>query len=349
MRLLLVWPSAEFSTYDCAVGIRAGLVAEGHEVCDYRLYNRIKLMSHAYKALAPEDREPALDMVCLQASEGLPYAAITQRTPWVLAVSGMGLHPNALWALRQIRVRIALWLTEAPYDTVEDRELGLARLADVCLVNERTAVDSVQATLDEAGNGGQAIYLRHAYNPATHQPGEANPADACDVLLVGTGFRERQWILEATDWVGIDLRLGGLWPGLLAPSRLLPTLRYPCMDNRDVARLYAGAKLVLNIHRWAPGAESANPRTWEAAACGAFQVADYRAEIADVLGDAVPMWRAGVPWQLAALVRRYLADDVGRQRLASLAQERVRAETFQARARQIVEAIQAHRRIRRVA
>ncbi len=339
MRLLLVWPSSEVATFDVAHGIRAGLIAEGHEVIDYRLYQRIKLMQHALEGLAPEGQTPDMEMACLYAAEGLPYRAVAARCQWVLAMSGMGLHPNALWVLRQIGVRIALWLTEAPYETDEDRELGLARLADVVFVNERTAVGQVPAALDRAGNGGQATYLRHAYDPEVHQPGEPDPEDRCDVLLVGTGFRERQWLLEAIDWTGIDLRIGGLWPGISAPSHLAGHLVYPCMDNRDLVRLYHGAKIVLNPHRWAPGAESANPRTWEAAACGAFQVADYRAEIPEVLGASVATFAPGVPWQAAAAIRHYLTDDAERERMAAMSQRLAEPETFQARARTIIETI----------
>ncbi len=340
MRLLLVWPSAEMSTYDVAAGIRKGLRAAGVEVVDYRLYQRIKLMSLAFNQVAPEGQQASVQMACLHASEALPYRALVEGCSWALIISGMGLHPNAVWALRRAGVRVACWFTEAPYQSDEQGELHLARLCDLAFVNERTAVPRFQQALDEAGCGGRAIYLRHAYDPELHSPGDPEPEHVCDVLLVGTGFAERQMVLESCDWEGIDLRLGGIWSGVQEPNHLARHVRYPCLDNRDLVRLYRSARIVLNPYRWAPGAESPNPRTLEAAACGAFQIGDYRAEVAEMFGEAIPMYQPGVPWQLAALVRRYLADDEERRRLATLARERVAGETFEARARIIIGAME---------
>ncbi len=342
MRILLVYPSVDVSIVDVATGIQAGLEAEGHTVVPYRLSRRLQLVQRALEARLPAGQELRPETASLYASEGLPYRAITEGCRWTLVVGGAGLHPNALWALRRIGARVAIWFTEAPYDSTDERELHLAELADLALVNERSVVADFQRAQDRAGAGGQAHYLRHAYNPAVHRPGEPQPEHICDVLFVGTAFPDRQALLEAVDWTGIDLRLGGIWLGLggsESPHRLAGSVRYGCLDNRELARLYHGARVVINPHRYHPTAESANPRTFEAAACGAFQISDRRAEVVELFGEAVPTYEPGVPWQLGALVRRYLADEPERRRLAELARERVQGETFQARARQIVEAM----------
>lgn len=339
MKLLLVWPSAEFSTYDVAAGIRSGLIAAGHQVEDYRLYQRIKLMAAALESIAPKGEEPSVELTCLHASEALPYRAITAGTKWALIISGTWLHPNALVALRRIGVKLAIWFTEAPYNTNDEEELYLAQFADIAFVNERTCLADFQATLDKAGNGGKAVYLQHAYNPAVHFPQRPDPDDACDVLLVGSGFAERQALLEAVDWTGINLKLGGLWVGVQKPNMLHEHLAYPCLSNEDTIRLYHGAKIIINPHRWADGAESANPRTYEVAACGAFQISDYRQEIDDIFGDAIPMYQPGVPWQLSAMIRRYLADDKLRRAKAEAARSLVDGHTFQRRANLIVDSI----------
>ncbi len=341
MKLALVFPSATFSTFDVANGIRVGLSSEGHEVIDYRLANRIILMQAAFKRLYPDkEGEPDMGMICMHASEGLPQVAVLNDCKWILVIAGMGFHPNTLYVCRKIGLKIALWLTEAPYDTDEDHELYLAQFADLVFVNERTSVATVQATVDKAGNGGRVMYLPHAYNPELHKPGKADPETACDVLFVGTGFTERRTLFESIDWTGINLTLGGQWPGLMPPNHLAKHLRFGALMNEGTVQLYHGAKIILNPHRRAIGAESANPRTYEAAACGVFQIADYRAEIAEIFQEAVPTFQPDVPWQLSALIRRYLADDTERQRLAALARERVQGQTFQARARTIVEAIE---------
>lgn len=339
MKILLIFPSAEFATYDVATGIKAGLASLGYEVVDYRLYRRLQLMHRGLAQMAPEGKLPKRELTALHASEALPYKAITEGTRWVLAINGNSLHPNALWALRRIGVKVAIWFTEAPYETSEVAELYLARFADLAFVNERTSVKDFQRILDEH-TGGRAIYLPHAYNPEVHHSPEGEILNnKHDVVLVGTGFLDRQWLLERIDWTGIDLCLGGLWPYVEPPHELAYYLKYSCLDNRDTVQLYHGAKIVLNPHRWADGAESTNPRTYEVAACGTFQIADRRKEILEIFGDSIPQYEPGVPWQLEALIRHYLEDDKGRKAKAEMARRRVQPHTFEARAKTILENI----------
>lgn len=342
-RILLIHPAADFSTKDVSIGIRAGLIAEGHEVKDYGLSRRLnesQLGIAAASGSTPEQVDP-IQMVG-RACEGIPYAAIHHRADWALFVNGAGLHPGALVALRQIGVRVAGWFTEAPYETDDDRELHHTRFVDLAFTNDRSSVPAFQAVLDQHGRDRGAVYLRHAFNPAIHTPPlEPLPdADRCDCLFIGSGFLERQYQFECVDWDGIDLRLGGLWWGLTRPHFLCDYVRWDGpLPNPDVARLYGGAKIILNPHRFHPNAESANPRVYEAAAIGAFCLSDYRAEIEDVFGDSIPMWMPGVPYQLGALVRRFLADPEQRQNRAAEAQRRVQSETFAHRARTIIQAM----------
>lgn len=339
MRILLIHPAVDFSTTDVADGIRSGLIALGHEVADFRLNRRLHASEVAHDALFGAAGPANVGEMFLHASEGIPYRAIMERAEWALFVHGAGLHPAPLMALRRIGVRVAGVFTEAPYESVADRELGFCQYVDVAFVNERTALGTFQAALDRSG-GGVAAYLPHAHRPEVHHADlVCSSEDRCDVLFVGTGFPERQELFEQVDWTGVDLRLGGVWPWLDASNGLHRYLRSGGVKNADLARLYRGARIVLNPHRYAAGAESANPRVYEAAACGAFQIADYRAEIAEVFGDAVPMYTPGVPWQLGALVRRYLADDDLRQRCAETARRRVHGETFVERARLIADVL----------
>lgn len=349
MKLVLCHPSAHFSTADVARGIAAGLRAEGHEVVDYQLANRLMAYDAWLRAMCPPGQQPDPEEIALYGSEGLVYRAVSTNSPWVLAVNGCGLHPNAVAACRNVGIRIAVWFTEAPYESTEERELYLARLCDLALVNERTAVPMFQTVLDKLPWPARAVYLPHAYDPARHRPDGpvCDESERADVLFIGTGFPERRRLLESVDWTGIDLRLGGLWPGLVEPYYLADRLTWECMANADTLRLYRGAKIVLNPHRYHATAESANPRTFEAAAVGAFQITDYRQEVADLFGDSVPTYDPGVPWQLEALVRRYLADDGERARLAAAAQRRVQGQTFEARARTIVETMAEVERDRR--
>jgi spore maturation protein CgeB len=76
-----------------------------------------------------------------------------------------------------------------------------------------------------------------------------------------------------------------------------------------------------------------NPRAYELAACGVFQISDYRAEIPEVFGDAVPTF---APGELENILRAYLNDSPARRYAARQARQRILPHTFAARAAQVL-------------
>ena len=117
---------------------------------------------------------------------------------------------------------------------------------------------------------------------------------AHDVVFVGTGFRERVELLAAVDWSGIDLGLYGSWDRRQMPHRLRPYVRANVIPNAHAAWLYRQSKIGLNLYRRPPEgtrAESMNPRAYELAACGVFQISDRRAEGVETLSYSVPTFR----------------------------------------------------------
>lgn len=177
---------------------------------------------------------------------------------------------------------------------------------------------------------------------------EFEEALAHDVVFVGTGFRERVDLLESVDWTGIDLGLYGQWEDLPDDS---PLHRYLCggvVSNATAAELYRRAKIGLNLYRqlegWgAPGArrvggaESLNPRAYELAACGCFQISDERAEIAERFSGISTFQTAE---QLGGLVREFLADDYTRQVCAQSSVRDVAGHTFADRATHLIDCLE---------
>ena len=173
---------------------------------------------------------------------------------------------------------------------------------------------------------------------------------AHDVVLVGTGWRERIEMLGAVDWDGIDLGLYGNWQLLGSRNRLRRYVRGGEMPNGRAVELYRKAKIGLNLYRRRMAAghdallpmESMNPRAVELAACGVFTLSDYRAEAAEVFGDAVPMF--STPAELEGLVRYYLAraSDDERRDLAASLPGLVADRTFAARAEQLTTILEGY-------
>ena len=347
MRILFGLPACDYSVSDVARGLRAALVRQGHVVEDYSVSKR---MAYHARAMGPDYRDQ-IALVSQQASQDLLLQATYHRADLVIVVSALIYHPIAIHALRYHRVPLAVVHTESPYEDVAQAEWASAYPEALHCTHDRVSAERL----------GWA-YLPHAYDPAIHRPchevvtprlfgGEVatewnnaedqHGPDVCDVLFLGTGWPERIALLEAVDWTGIDLRLRGVWPALSESSPLRRYYHEGLVPNVDAVRYYRAARVNLNIHRAGQGAVSLNPRGYELAACGAFEISDYREEGVSLFGDSVPRFETAE--ELGRLVRQYLADPASRARLAIEARTRVRHETFDARAEMLMTAL-SHRR-----
>ncbi len=189
-------------------------------------------------------------------------------------------------------------------------------------------------------------YLAHAYDEEKHKPQAEhteNGIPAHDVVFVGTGFQERIDLLKSVDWDGIDFGIYGNWQLLGSRSKLRKHICGKETENSKTAALYRKAKIGLNFHRTSKGfgrdapkiayAESLNPRAYELAACGLFHISDYRVELDERFGRLVPTFENG---NLGDVIRRWLADDKGRDEIASKLPGAIAGQTWQARADQVL-------------
>ena len=339
MRLLVVHPGASFSVSDVHTGVVDALRRRSDvTVAEYGLDGRLSMqrafLTWAYrraKKVHPDAPVPTPDDMVRRACVPLLDHVWQTAADWVLVVSGMYVHPDIFAQLRWYGRKFALLLTESPYD--DDRQERVIGFADLVWTNERSSVLGLRQVQP------RTFYLPHAYNPVVHHVAAADPSvPAHDVVFVGTGFAERIEWLSGVDWegLGLDLGLYGNW-GYLGPRhRLRRYVRGGTIDNQVAADLYRRAKVGLNLFRQSMGwgkdaqrlatAESMNPRSYELAAAGCFQVSDYRPEVAEVFGDAVPTFRD--PHELGPLVRRWVDDDDGRRAAAARAQAAVADHTW---------------------
>lgn len=344
MKLLCVHPGASFSTHDVHVGLTSALRRRGHQLYEYALDGRISaaggyLMYAWHKAGGKTSghRKPTPSDIVYKASSELFQRAARIRPDWIIVTSSMYLHPDVLVEMHALSCRqcgshpipVALLFTESPYD--DESQTKLVPYVRVAWTNERTsAVGGVR-------------YLPHAINADIHMDGpHADDADvpAHDVVFVGTGFQERIDTLAAVDWTGIDLGLYGVWDLLGSRHHLRKYIRGGVQDNAKAAALYRRAKIGLNLYRTSTTygkdtrrvthAESLNPRAYELAATGCFTISDARPEVIEKFGDLVPTFTS--PAELAALVRRWLADDSGRARIRAALPGCVSGDTWDARA-----------------
>lgn len=326
MRVLLIEPGASWSTADVSAGLRYGLEQHGVQVVRYLLDQRIDRSNRwlYYNWRRTKKSNPAIEKpntadVFYQAGIDALAVALRHQVDCVLVVSAMFLHPDVIILMKRAGLRVAVLFTESPYDL--EKELSIAKLVDGCWTNERSVEATFRAVNPHSG------YLPHGWHPERHkpgpQPGDADVA-AHDVVFVGSGFQERIEWLTAIDWTGIDVGLYGSWASLGSRHPLRQYVKGAQVSNVTTAALYRRAKIGLNLYRTSMGwgkdaprishAESLNPRAYELAACGAFHVSTERAEVHDVFNGHVPTFTT--PREASTVIRTWLADDVGRQRIA---------------------------------
>lgn len=335
MRFLVAQPGPAFSVHDLYVGWTEALRAAGQQVFEFNLHDRLTFYGSVFVE-AGEGRfrralnqEAAADL----ALNGL-YAAILKIRPHVLfIVSGFFATAHLMDVARAAGVTVVLVCTESPYE--DDRQLVQAGHADLVLLNDPTNIEQFRAVA-------RTEYFHHAYRPAVHHPGPAEPKLTCDVAFVGTGYPSRVEFLEAMELDGLDVLLAGNWQLLAEDSPMRAWVGHgfeDCCDNDDAARIYRSARTGLNLYRreasapelvdgWAMG-----PREVEMAACGLFFLRDRRGE-GDELLPMLPTFDS--PAEASALLRWYLDRDDIRTELAGKARQAVADRTFDAHAARLL-------------
>lgn len=185
-----------------------------------------------------------------------------------------------------------------------------------------------------AATGGRAHYLPLAADPSVHRPMTLTPAERAElgapVGFVGAGYRNRRLafrpLLEqglriwGTEWGGAGIVEAAVQRG---GARI---------GTDDAVRIFNATTVNLNLHSSTyvdgvdPRGDFVNPRTFELAACGAFQLTDARALLPAVLAADREIVTFDDAAALPELVRAWLAKPAARVAIAAAARRRVLAE-----------------------
>lgn len=371
-RILIIHPGATFSVADVYTGLIAGLEAHGVEVSTFRLDTTLLFYSSVIEVAEREGlvKPGALNPTAYASGPAIGTVMANQPDA-VIAVSAHNWHMSAPMTIRvadawerlnglrtetpleeeakqraievlresglhrKLDIPVAAYFTESPYFQIEHE---MAPIYDVIFTNERRAVEYFQHP--------NVHYLPHAYNPFVHQPGPVKPDKTSDVFYVGTGFPERRKLMDGVDWEGINfVRKGFLWRDGDTPDNVTEAEIVP---NEESAAWYRSTKVALNHHRTTttfhegthipPGvAESVNPRTYELAACRAFQLCDdSRRELFDLFGDASVTYKAGDSGDLEHQIRYWLKHDSRRGETAQAQHEAIKPHSWVNRAADVL-------------
>lgn len=258
-------------------------------------------------ALVENLRENPPDLLFALAQAPLDVAALQ-------AIGDLGI-PRALWFVEDYRL-FDYWQRVAPhYD-------------HVFVIQEEAA-----AQLRAAGCA-SASYLPAAFSPDVHRPMVLNDQERAlygsDVSFVGAGYANRRASLPA--FAEFDFRVWGSdWDGAEGFSRILQR-GGARIDEEECVRIFQASAVNLNLHSstWCRGVDPRgdflNPRTFEIAGCGAFQVVDQRSHLERHFKPGEEICVVPDVETMKEATAYYLAHPEERARIAAAGRRRALAE-----------------------
>jgi spore maturation protein CgeB len=205
------------------------------------------------------------------------------------------------------------------------------------------------AAVEQAG-AGRSLYLPMACDPAVHRPVSVDPTEpwGSDISFVGAGYNNRQQMFAGL--AAQDFKIWGSdWPGGKPFDRLVQEGGRR-ISPEEYVKIFSASKINLNLHSSSerdgvePEGDFVNPRTFELAACGAFQLVDERKHLPELFCPKSELVTFRDRREMEDLIQYYLAHPAERQAVAHRARERVlRDHTYEARIRTMLSAIYADR------
>lgn len=257
----------------------------------------------------------------------------------VLALAQAPLSRQALKRLRRDGVKTTMWF-------VEDFRLftyweAFAPLYDVFAVIQKEPFPEKLAAIGQEN----ALYLPLAADPAVHRPLDLSPVDqriyGAETSFMGAGYPNRRLAFAELLDFGLGI-FGSDWEGdaVLAPRVRLSGRR---VTTEEAVKIFNAATVNLNLHSsvsaasLVSGGDFVNPRTFELAMCGAFQLVDRR-ELLPELFSEDELVQFGDMAELKEKLAFFLAHPEERAAYAARARERaLRDHTYAARMERLLD------------
>lgn len=257
------------------------------------------------------------------------------RPDLLFVIHGANVALDTIDIYRDQNIKTAIYLLDEPYEVDRTRTWS-AHYEWVFSVD--------RATVPVHAENSHAAHLPLAYDQVTFFPD--GPAIASDILVLGSpfGLREEYLAPIRDRWGGRMTWVGPGWRKFSPAGQHVEGFVTP----EDCARFYRGAKAVINIHRdscWSHFGElnqsrieatHLNPRFWEAAGCGAFQLCSFRSDL-QIYAPKAPYFRT--PAELERKLDYYLGNERARRDQARYLHTKTKLHTYQLRAQTVLDTL----------
>ncbi|MCL2102596.1 MAG: glycosyltransferase [Syntrophorhabdaceae bacterium] len=272
-------------------------------------------------------------------SEAAMARIVPFRPDIVLALAQALLLPASLNILRERGIATAFWFVE-DFRHMEYWRDYAGKYDYFFAIQKGGFLDMLR----EAGASHPA-FLPLAASPDVHRTLELDAEDLAEfgseVSFVGAGYHNRRRLFRGL--VDLDFRIwGNGWDGC---PELLPFLQRDGVrvDTEDIVKVFNASRININLHSSTyhegvnPDGDFVNPRTFEIAACGAFQLVDPRSGLSDFfqIGEEIACFDSLA--DLRAKIAWYLENPEERKAIARRGMLRVQSEhTYERRMEEMI-------------
>ena len=245
----------------------------------------------------------------------------------VLAMAQAPLSMAVLDQLRRKKILTAMWFVENFRHLTYWQQMASGY--DFWFVMQR---DACHEALTKAG-APHVTYLPLAADPTVHRPVVVSGVEKreleADVSFLGAGYTNRRRLLPGLVGQEWTFKLwGNEWddPGPLSDVLQRGGAR---IDTETAVKIFNSTAVNVNLHSFNgdgldPQGDGVNPRTFELASCGAFQVIDNRTLLPELFDESM----LGVfsrPEDLGPTVRKFYREPELRVSMAEQSRKRVLA------------------------
>tara|TARA_B100000686_G_scaffold354570_1_gene465503 strand:+ start:2369 stop:4165 length:1797 start_codon:yes stop_codon:yes gene_type:complete len=312
----------------------------GHEVCSvdcedyadsFKAIQEVTTIKKNAQVISERFLEMMSDIILSKAVEFKP--------DFILGMAQAPLRPATIERLKALDIPIAFWFVEDFRTLTYWKEV--AGSYDYFFSIQR---DSFFDELEEVGVKNY-YYLPQACAPKVHAPlnlkFEERSKFEADLSFMGASYYNRRKAFPRL--LDFDFKVWGT--GWQKDNSIVRRLQNDNerVSTEDCVKIYNSAKVNLNLHSSTcheeinHNGDFVNPRTFEIAACGGFQLVDERSELFELfdVGKEIVTYRSIN--ELRELISYYLHNEKERKIIATNARARVlKDHTFETRLREML-------------
>ena len=246
----------------------------------------------------------------------------------ILALAQAPLTPQAIERLKVLKIPVAFWFVE-DFRTLPYWKEIASSYDFFFTFQQGELFDQLYS------HGAKSVYyLPQGCFPDIHRPLELGPDErktyGADLSFMGAGYYNRKQAFPQL--LEHDFKIWGTDWDLQSPVGQRVQNENLRVSSAESVKIYNAAKINLNLHSstYHEGVnfegDFVNPRTFEIAACGGFQLVDARSELNDLLCEGEEIATFKDIADLKEKISWYLAHDEERNRIAQKGRERVLEE-----------------------